>query len=86
MIVAAPKEKTGVSSAVLQVAFQIGSIVALAIQAATLTVRPGGISDWFNVQVSFWLEFAWGLVSLIVFLVWYKPIKVGKNDGERQSV
>ena len=72
VILSAPKDKTGVASALLQVAFQAGSNIALAIQAALLTTYEGGVGNWANVRASFWFEFGWAVVWAIGFLLWYR--------------
>lgn len=52
VITAVPAQTSGVASALLQVSFQAGSTIALAIQSGLLTVYPGSIGNWANVQVS----------------------------------
>lgn len=75
VITAVPPEMAGVASALLQIAFQAGSTIALAIQAGLLTVYPGSIGNWDNVKVSFWFEVGWAGVWCVGFLVWYRPGK-----------
>ena len=80
IITSVPPEQSGVAGATLQVAFQLGSAVALSVQAGLLTVNPGGISNFANVRTSFYFEIGWGILWLIGFLVWYKPTKPKKED------
>ena len=61
------------ASAVLQVAFQAGSVIALAIQAGLLTIHPGSVGNWSNVRASLWFEFGWCAVWMVGFVAWYRP-------------
>lgn len=87
MIRSVPPEISGVAGGLLQVSFQAGSTIALAIQAGLLTVYPGEIENWRNVQVSFWFELAWAVVWLVGFLCWYRPAKEREvEDGVVEGV
>ncbi len=79
-----PAEMSGVAGALLQVSLQVGSAVALSIQAGLFTVNPGSIENFENVQTSFYFEIGWGIVWLIGFLVMYRPGKTAtaENDAE----
>jgi hypothetical protein len=84
-----PAEMAGVAGAVLQVSLQVGSAVALSIQAGLLTVAPGSISNFTNVTTSWYFELGWGIVWLVAFLVFYKPQKSQAGDlegGEKKVV
>jgi hypothetical protein len=82
-----PAEMAGVAGAVLQVALQVGSAVALSIQAGLFTINPGSIENFANVQASFYFELGWGIVWLIGFLVFYRPSKNtnGSAEGEAEN-
>ena len=80
VITAAPPEAAGVTSGLLQVAFQAGSSIALAIQAGLMTTREGGTSNWTNVQVVYWFMLGWAGVFTIVFLALYRPLKRDVDD------
>ena len=77
-----PPEMAGVAGAVLQVALQVGSSVALSIQAGLWTIKPGGIYNFTNVQISWYFAIGWGVVWLVAFLVFYRPVKKTNDDKE----
>ncbi len=88
-----PAEMSGVAGAVLQVSFQVGSAVALSIQAGLFTVNEGWIYNFKNVQASWYFQLGWGIVWLILFLIFYRPGKKavssdvdGAEQGERVIV
>lgn len=78
-------EMGGVAGAILQTSLQAGSAVALSIQSGLLTVNPGSISNFENVQTSFYLELGWGIVWLIGFLLFYRPGKTATAEGEAEK-
>ena len=80
-----PPEMGGVAGATLQTALQAGSAVALSIQSGLLTVNPGSISNFENVQTSFYFELGWGILWLIGFLLLYRPEKTATADGEAEE-
>ena len=73
IITSVPPEVSGTTGALSQVAFQVGSAVALSIQAGLFTVNPGSISNNLNVQTSFYFQIGWDIVWLTGFLVFYRP-------------
>jgi len=77
-----PPGMAGIAGAVLQVSLQIGTILAFSIQAGLLTVHPGGINAWTNVQISFYFMIGWGLVWLLIFLSFYREPGEVKIDEE----
>jgi len=80
-----PPEMGGVAGAMLQTAFQVGSAVALSIQSGLLTVNPGSISNFENVQTSFYFEMGWGIVWLIGFVLLYRPKKTATAEGDAEE-
>ena len=93
VMLSVPPEMSGVAGAMLQVAFQVGSAVALSIQAGLLTVNPGSIANFENVQTSFYFEIGWGIIWLIGFLVFFRPAKnttasaeAGAEQGQSKKV
>ena len=68
-------EMAGVAGAVLQVSCQVGNAIALSIQAGLLTVQEGWIYNFNNVRASWLFELGWGVVWLIMFMVFYRPVK-----------
>jgi hypothetical protein len=81
-----PSEMAGVAGAMLQVALQVGSAVALSIQAGLFTIHPGGLEDFRNPQISFYFVIGWGIVWLVGFLVWYRQPKADEADEEKVVV
>jgi MFS family permease len=84
IMTAVPPEMAGVAGAVLQVALQVGSAVALSIQAGLLTIEPGNITNWVNVRASFIFVLGWGLVWVLGFLVFYRPVRKSGQEEEAQ--
>lgn len=78
-----PAEMAGVAGAVLQVSLQVGSAVALSVQAGLLTVNPGGIENLTNVKISWYFMLGWTLLWGIGFVVLYRPKKATPGDEER---
>lgn len=70
-----PSEIAGVAGSVLQVSLQVGSAVALSVQAGLLTIHPGSIYNLANVQASYYFQMGVTALLLIVFIVFYKPSK-----------
>jgi hypothetical protein len=84
IMTAVPPEMAGVAGAVLQVALQVGSAVALSIQAGLLTIERGNITNWVNVRASFIFVLGWGLVWVLGFLVFYRPVRKSGQEEEAQ--
>lgn len=78
-----PSEMAGVAGAMLQVALQVGSAVALSIQAGLMTTSPGGLENFANPRTSFYFVIGWGVVWLVGFLVFYRQPKADPNDVEK---
>jgi hypothetical protein len=84
-MISVPPEMAGVAGAVLQVAFRIGSVVALAVQSGLETVNPGSISNFENVQASFYFEMGWEIVWVTAFLIFYRPKKTPTPEGAAEE-
>ena len=65
--------------AMLQTSWQTSNVLALSIQAGLLTIHPGGMSNWLNVQTSWYFELGWTALWLIGFVLLYKPEKNSKK-------
>ncbi|WVW79156.1 hypothetical protein I302_101122 [Kwoniella bestiolae CBS 10118] len=63
---------SGVAGATLQVAFQVGGVVGLSVQAGFLTYHEGSLANFSNVQASFWFEFGWLMLNALVVLIFYR--------------
>ncbi|ORY31645.1 major facilitator superfamily domain-containing protein [Naematelia encephala] len=73
-------QEAGVVGALFQTALQMGAAVALAAQAGLLTLNPGDVSDFANVQASFWFMFGWYLCNALGMLFLYRALpKVDKG-------
>lgn len=70
-----PSEIAGVAGSVLQVSLQVGSAVALSVQAGLLTIHPGSIYNSANVHASYYFQLGVTALLLITFIVFYKPSK-----------
>ncbi|CDZ96608.1 Predicted transporter (major facilitator superfamily) [Phaffia rhodozyma] len=84
-----PPEMSGVAGAVLQVALQVGSAVALSIQAGLLTIKEGNVDNFENVKISWYFELGWNLLWLVGFPALYRPVKndvSSAEDGAEQGV
>lgn len=67
-----PPSMAGIAGALIQISYQVGISVALAIQAGLLTIRPNGVLNWANVQAAFWFEFGWALLSALLLAVFLR--------------
>jgi hypothetical protein len=81
-MMAAPSERTGTIGAMYQTALQIGGVLALSIEGGMLSVYGGGIHNFKNVRLSFYVEMAICVAWLVGFVVLYKPAKSIRKDGE----
>jgi hypothetical protein len=86
IMMAAPSERTGTIGAMYQTALQIGGVIALSIQGGMLSVNEGGIHNFANVRLSFYVEVGICAVWLLGFVFLYKPEKSIKKDGEEAQV
>lgn len=75
-----PPQMSGVAGAMLQVSLQVGAVIGLSVQAGLLTREPGLITNYANVQASFWFQFGWCLFNLVVFLIFFRPGKVAEGS------
>ena len=71
---------SGVAGATLQVSLQLGTVIALSVQAGLLTLKPGTFENFANVQASFWFQAGWLLLSVIVFLIFFRPGRVAQGS------
>ena len=77
---------SGVAGAMLQVSLQVGAVIGLSVQAGLLTRKPGTISNYENVQTSFWFQFGWCIFNLIVFLIFFRPDKVAEGSEAAKAL
>jgi hypothetical protein len=80
-----PPESSGVAGALLQVSLQVGTVIALSIQAGLLTLNPGSFEEFSNIQASFWFQFGWCLFNLAIFLAFYKPGPLAAGTVKQSS-
>ncbi|WVQ79735.1 hypothetical protein IAT38_001835 [Cryptococcus sp. DSM 104549] len=76
-----PPQMSGVAGAMLQVSLQVGAVVGLSVQAGLLTLHPGSISNWSNVQASFWFQFGWGILNAIIIVAFFRPGKAAEGSA-----
>ncbi|RXK36502.1 hypothetical protein M231_06223 [Tremella mesenterica] len=81
-MMAIPPEMAGVASALLQVAIQMGGTLTFTLQGALLTVYPGEVNNFKNVQLSWWVCAGWYVLDTLIVLIGYREIKRAVNDEE----
>ncbi|GFZ51824.1 hypothetical protein JCM24511_09592 [Saitozyma sp. JCM 24511] len=82
IIMSVPPQMAGVISGLAQMVYQVGAVTGLSIQAGLLTVHPGDVSNWSNIQTSYWFDFGWALVCGALVLVLYRDVQ--GSGGEEQ--
>lgn len=81
-----PPEISGVAGAMLQVALQVGAAISLTVQAGLLTLNPGGMTNYANVQASLWFQFGWLLLNALMVIVFFRRSKMPKLSEEEGAV
>ncbi|TYJ57194.1 hypothetical protein B9479_002109 [Cryptococcus floricola] len=69
VIMSVPHQMAGTASAIVQVALQIGCAIAIAIQASFLTIHPGGLADFRNLQISYYFQMGWIVLCIAMLVV-----------------
>lgn len=77
-----PPEISGVAGAMLQVSLQVGAAIGLTVQAGLLTLNPGGMTNYANVQASLWFQFGWLVVNALIIIVFFRQSKMPKTSEE----
>lgn len=77
-----PPEISGVAGAMLQVSLQVGAAISLTVQAGLLTLNPGGMTNYANVQASLWFQFGWLVVNALIIIVFFRQSKMPKTPEE----
>lgn len=77
---------SGVAGALLQVALQLGAVIALSVQAGLLTLYEGSFENYANVQASFWFQFGWCILNMIVFLVFFRAGRAAEGSELARSM
>ncbi|ODO09487.1 hypothetical protein I350_03087 [Cryptococcus amylolentus CBS 6273] len=83
IMISAPPDMSGVAGALFQVSLQLGTVIGLSVQAGLLTLHPGGMTNFTNVQASFWFVLGWLLLNALICAVFYRQGK--KEDVEVES-
>ncbi|TYJ52050.1 hypothetical protein B9479_007351 [Cryptococcus floricola] len=83
IMTSAPPDMSGVAGALFQVSLQLGTVIGLSVQAGLLTLHPGGMTNFTNVQASFWFVLGWLLLNALICAVFYRQGK--KEDVEVES-
>ncbi|WVQ95120.1 hypothetical protein IAU59_002214 [Kwoniella sp. CBS 9459] len=76
-----PPAMSGVAGAMLQVSLQVGSVLGLSIQAGLLTIKPGSLHNYANVQASFWFQFGWIVFNTLLIVFLFKPGKAAPGTA-----
>lgn len=66
----------------LQVSLQVGAAISLTVQAGLLTLNPGGMTNYANVQASLWFQFGWLVVNALIIIVFFRQSKMPKTSEE----
>lgn len=77
-----PPEISGVAGAMLQVSLQVGAAISLTVQAGLLTLNPGGMTNYANVQASLWFQFGWLVLNALIIIVFFRQNKMPKISEE----
>ncbi|ODN81017.1 hypothetical protein L202_03118 [Cryptococcus amylolentus CBS 6039] len=72
IMTSAPPDMSGVAGALFQVSLQLGTVIGLSVQAGLLTLHPGGMTNFTNVQASFWFVLGWLLLNALICAVFYR--------------
>jgi hypothetical protein len=83
IVTAAPPDQTGTVGALLNMAMQLSTAVAMSIQAGIFSLYPGGVRNMSNVRASYYVEIGWTVLWLIGFVVFYRPDRKYKSDPEK---
>ena len=75
-----PPQMSGVVSALFQVSLQVGTVIGLSVQAGFLSRQPGSFGNYANVQGSFWFQFGWCVLNLVIFLAFFRPGRVAAGS------
>ena len=81
-----PVTMSGVAGALLQVSLQLGAVISLSVQAGLLTIHPGNVENWSNVQASFWWEFGWLLVNMLAIVIFFRKGKVAEGSEAHEAL
>ena len=50
-------------------------VIGYSIQDALFSVHDGGVTNWENVQISFWFQFGWGAFCTILVAIFFRQMK-----------
>ncbi|OCF37121.1 efflux protein EncT [Kwoniella heveanensis BCC8398] len=76
-----PPAMSGVAGAMLQVSLQVGTVLALSIQAGLLTIKPGSLANFANVQASFWFQFGWHIFNMLAVIIFFRSGKAAPRSA-----
>lgn len=74
-----PLEFAGVGGAFAQIIFQIGGVIGIAIQAGLISTGDGTIEDWTGSKNSYFFTSAYILATGVVFVIFYRQVKMPNN-------
>lgn len=70
----------GMAGATVNIALQLGVAAGLAIQAGLLTVYPGNVQNYTNIQTSLWFQFGWILILALIGAVFLRKVDLSKGE------
>ncbi|WWC67475.1 uncharacterized protein I206_101383 [Kwoniella pini CBS 10737] len=81
-----PPAMSGVAGAMLQVSLQVGAVLGLSVQAGLLTLNEGSFTNYSNVQASFWFQFGWSLLNMLLIVIFFRPGKAAEGSARADKL
>lgn len=79
-----PQEFAGVGGSFVQVVFQVGGVVGIAVQSGLLSTG-NGITDWTGSKNSYFFTSAYILLTGLVFVIFFRQSKVRAVGGDSEK-
>lgn len=64
---------------------RIGSVIGLSVQAGLYSRVDNNLADWRGTQYGYYFDIAWLAVSLLAFIIFYRPQASQKVLAELQE-
>ncbi|WRT65217.1 uncharacterized protein IL334_002160 [Kwoniella shivajii] len=77
-----PPDHAGVAGAMLQVSLQLGAVLGLTVQSGLLTLHEGSFENYANVQASFWFQFGWTVLNMLLIVFLFRPNKAAAGSAQ----
>lgn len=79
---AAPPSLSGIAGGMFQVASALGNTLALSVQAAFLSSRPGDVLNNYNLHHAFYFQVGWQALWIVGFLILGRPKETIRWDDD----